>query len=320
MASLSVSACYPRQRQQQCLVHLSHGMFLHRSSIGCRLLSTTLASGATGRPLRCPLSSSSLVPVVGWKISLFSRDKAASSVVTVSALPDDLPLTLISSVVLAALLSFGGFRAFVYFRIQYIIAAMLGKYVPRGGCRILDLDIHEGRNLYYYPHDVAEVVAVTDKKNCEVVKNQAIRAGVPVDIKVKAMNSLSLPSNSMDAVVSVYCLCGVKDKEAKTVLREAIRLLKPGKPFIFVENVVAKEEFVRTCQILFQKTLNLFGIQSNPPKDVAKVLEEAQGLEKLEYETVFNFQDPHIVGLAIKEMEVTNNASKTRRNRKSLST
>ena len=58
--------------------------------------------------------------------------------------------------------------------IQYIIAAMLGKYVSRGGSRVLDLDIHEGRNLYYYPSDVKEVVAITDQKNFEVVKNQGI--------------------------------------------------------------------------------------------------------------------------------------------------
>ena len=51
---------------------------------------------------------------------------------------------------------------------------MLGKYVPRGGSRVLDLDIHEGRNLYYYPSDVEEVIAITDKKNYEVVKNQGI--------------------------------------------------------------------------------------------------------------------------------------------------
>jgi xylose isomerase len=52
---------------------------------------------------------------------------------------------------------------------------MLGKYVSRGGSRVLDLDIHEGRNLYYYPNDVKEVVAITDQKNYEVVKNQGIK-------------------------------------------------------------------------------------------------------------------------------------------------
>lgn len=200
-----------------------------------------------------------------------------------------------------------------------MIAAMLGKYVPRGGSKVLDMDIHEGRNLYYYPSDVAEVVAISNEKNREVVKNQAIRAGVPVDVKVKALNSLSLPSNSMDAVVSVYCLCNLKEGETKTVLREAIRLLKPGKPFIFVENVEAEGEFLRSCQMLFHRMLQLFGVRSTPPKALSKVLEEAQGLEKLSYETVFGYQDPHIIGLGVKQMEATESRSKKRGSKKTAS-
>ncbi|KAH7299354.1 hypothetical protein KP509_24G007200 [Ceratopteris richardii] len=147
----------------------------------------------------------------------------------------------------------------------------------------------------------------------------AIRAGVPVDVKVRAINFLSLPSNSLDAVVSTYCLSNLKEEEIKVALREAVRLLKPGKPLIFVENVKANGEFVASCQILFQKAIRFFGVQSVPPKEIAKVLEEVQGLEKLSYETVFDYQDPHIVGIAVKQMETTESRSKKRGNKKTAS-
>lgn len=296
LASVS-AACLPQRHELQ-------------RRIGCQLSCFNV---------RSPLTASPMVPLLERRFFRQSRDEAIFSRVAVSALPEDFSSTVALSAAIATLLGFGGFRVFVYFRMQYIIAAMLGKYVPRGGCRVLDMDIHEGRNLYYYPSDIAEVVAVTDEKNREVVKNQAIRAGVPVDIKVKALNTLSLPSNSMDAVVSVYCLCELKERETKTILREAIRLLKPGKPFIFVETVAAEGEFLRTCQLLWQKTLKLFGIQSTLPKDISKVLEEAEGLEKLQYDSLFNFQDPHIVGLAMKQMQASNNTSKKRGNKKSVS-
>ncbi|KAI5060106.1 hypothetical protein GOP47_0024526 [Adiantum capillus-veneris] len=263
--------------------------------------------------------SSRMYSPVGTRHFLHSRDRASSSVLVASSFPDEVASSVTLGTALAALIGFGGFRAFVYFKIQYIIAALLGNHVPRGGSKVLDMDIHEGRNLYYYPSDVAEVVAVTNEKNREVIKNQAVRAGVPVDIKVKALSSLSLPSNSMDAVVSVYCLCNLKNGDTKTVLREAIRLLKPGKPFIFVENVQAEGEFLRSCQLLFHRVLQLFGVQSAPPKELSKVLEEAQGIEKLSYETVFGYQDPHIVGLAVKQMEAMEGRSKKRANKKAVS-
>lgn len=252
-------------------------------------------------------------------LSLHRRDDAVLSRLVVAALPDDLSSTAILSTAIATLLSFSGFRVYVYFRMQYIIAAMLGKYVPRGGCTVLDMDIHEGRNLYYYPSDVAKVVAVSVEKNRGTVMNQAIRAGIPVDLKVKALNMLSLPSSSMDAVVSVYCFCGLQERETKRILQEAIRLLKPGKPFIFVENVVAEGDFLRTCQALLQKVLQLFGIKTALPKDLSKVFEEAEGLEKLEYDTVFGFQDPHIVGFAMKQMQAASSTSKKKGNKKSVS-
>ncbi|MCO5573979.1 hypothetical protein L7F22_027757 [Adiantum nelumboides] len=292
-----------------------HCQRINASSRSCLL---SFSSTITRNSLRSPLANSRMYASFGTRHFLQSRDRAASSMFVASSFPEDISSSVALGTALATIVGFGGFRAFVYFKLQYMIAAMLGNYVPRGGSRVLDMDIHEGRNLYYYPSDVAVVVAVTEEKNREVIKNQAIRAGVPVDVKVKALNSLSLPSNSMDAVVSVYSLCNLKEGDTKTVLREAIRLLKPGKPFIFVENVEAEGEFLRSCQLLFYSVLQLFGAQGAPPKDISRVLEEEQGLENLSYETVFGYQDPHIVGFAVKQMEAMESKSKKREGKKAL--
>ena len=49
------------------------------------------------------------------------------------------------------------------------------------------------------------------------------------------------------------------------------------------------------------------------------LLQDIEGLEKLQYETLFNFQDPHIVGVAFKCIELTDDSGKKRRNRRSIS-
>lgn len=49
---------------------------------------------------------------------------------------------------------------------------MLGRHVPRGGARVMDLGIREGRNLYYYPKDTVQVVAITPKPNVQLLESQ----------------------------------------------------------------------------------------------------------------------------------------------------
>lgn len=261
-----------------------------------------------GRPL---LQRSAQVQL--WPCQrLLARRQVAP--VLVSAIPFEPPS--LTSAALIGVFSVCAVRAFIYFRLQYIIAAMLGRYVPRGGCRVLDLSIYEGRNLYYYPKDVTEVVTIADKRNYEVIKNQAIRAGVRVDIKLKSLNSLGLPSNSMDAVVSVYSFRDVAADEAKVVLHEAVRVLKPGKPFIFVESVVAEWQLVRIPQLLIWNVLKFFKIQCHSPQNTLQLLEEVEGLEKLEYEVILGFQDPHIVGLAMKQTKMMDNIEATTKKRR----
>lgn len=54
-----------------------------------------------------------------------------------------------------------------------------------------------------------------------------IRAGVPVDVRPVSAARMNLPPASVDAVVCVYGLSTARD--AAALLREAARVLKPGK-------------------------------------------------------------------------------------------
>lgn len=67
----------------------------------------------------------------------------------------------------------------IYLALQYIIAAMLSRHVPRGGPRVLDLSIHEGRNLYYYPKDTVQVVTVSPKSNVQMLERQGTTTDHP---------------------------------------------------------------------------------------------------------------------------------------------
>ncbi|KAL3683371.1 hypothetical protein R1sor_001393 [Riccia sorocarpa] len=209
-----------------------------------------------------------------------------------------------TAAVLTSTVSFVLLRVFIYFRMEYITAAMLGRHVPRGGARVVELDIREGRNLYYYPSDIVQVVAVSTKPNRTLLENQAIKAGVPIQIKTQGPTSLGLPSNSMDAVVSASTFSSIPDEEVKNVLCEAVRVLQPGKPFIFVEPVGAKNPFVQAAQSVLQDLLKLTGSKKTLTRDLVQYIQEVDELENLKYEELFGLFDPQIVGVARKKISV----------------
>ena len=102
----------------------------------------------------------------------------------------------------------GGFalaKAFVYWRVQFITASMIGKHVPPGARRVLEYGVGQGQNLYYYPKNVGMVV------------------GVDPDAKEDLLVQVSVAASVVD------------DPEA--IVREAGRVLKPGAPLVFVEDL-----------------------------------------------------------------------------------
>jgi ubiquinone/menaquinone biosynthesis C-methylase UbiE len=57
---------------------------------------------------------------------------------------------------------------------------------------------------------------------------------------------LPFADNSMDAVISFLVLCSVESQSA--VLQEIVRVLKPGKPFLFFEHVLSEKPGVQKWQ------------------------------------------------------------------------
>jgi ubiquinone/menaquinone biosynthesis C-methylase UbiE len=101
----------------------------------------------------------------------------------------------------------------------------------------------------------------------------AVRAGVPIEVKSKSPDASGLPANSMDAVVSVYAMSELSDSQVASSLSEAVRVLKPGKPFIFVENVGAKATVLRAAQGALETIGRMMGNKTCATRDLLPFLE-----------------------------------------------
>ena len=133
----------------------------------------------------------------------------------------------------------GGFaiaRAVVYWRVQFITASMIGRHVPPGARRVLEYGVGQGRNLYYYPKNTGMVVGVDPDAKEDLLIQVSVAAGVPFVAKAQPCEAPNdQPDGSVDAVITTGALGASKDKAA--IVREAARALKPGAPFVFVEDM-----------------------------------------------------------------------------------
>lgn len=218
----------------------------------------------------------------------------------VSALPSEIS-TAVAAVAGGGALSFLLVRAIVYFRMQYIVAAMLGRHVPRGGARVVDLNIGPGRNLYYLPKDVIQVIAIDPKGSQQLLQNQAIQAGIPVEVRTRDFESTQFPSESFDAVISVYGITEKRGKKISSVLKEAARVLKPGKPLIFVESTESENPLLLPLQTIWWEALRILGRGERYRGNLVEAIKATPGFKNIEFDRILEFQDPHVVGVAIKE-------------------
>ncbi len=113
---------------------------------------------------------------------------------------------------------------------------LLGRQhiLPQASGDILELGVRRGRNLpFYKPQKVRSFVGVDHSPNVRQICQMARKVNFPVEVVASMPDALSLPSESMDCVVSTYTLCSVKHPQK--VMSEIWRVLRPGGMLLFCE-------------------------------------------------------------------------------------
>jgi len=100
---------------------------------------------------------------------------------------------------------------------------------------IVELGPGPGANLRYYPPG-SRVVAVEPNRYAHaLLAREALRRGLEVTLVSGEAEWLPQATASVDLVVGTLVLCSVQDPEA--VLREIVRVLRPGGRFLAIEHV-----------------------------------------------------------------------------------
>ena len=113
--------------------------------------------------------------------------------------------------------------------------------------RVVEVGFGSGLNIEHYPGEVDIVLAVEPAAVARRLARQRIAASsVPIEHIGLDGQSIPLDDGSCDCALATFTLCTVPD--ARQVLAELRRVLKPGGSFHFLEHGLSPDESVARWQ------------------------------------------------------------------------
>jgi len=123
------------------------------------------------------------------------------------------------------------------------------------------------------------------------LKKSADKYGIDLEIKTLIGESIDLPDNSCDFVISTLVLCTIENPIQ--CINQIKRILKPSGVFVFIEHVKADDNSILAfIQKLVHKPWHWFFEGCNTNRDTKSLL-ESSGFSSLELEN-YNLYSPFI--------------------------
>jgi len=168
---------------------------------------------------------------------------------------------------------------------------------------VVEIGPGTGANLKYLNRDRVRWIGIEPNRFMNsYLHDEAQKLGMAIEIRTGTANWLPMENNSVDAVISTLVLCCVPNQEQ--VLREAMRVLRPGGMLVFIEHVAAEPHTrLRRIQNFIVPLWKRLGDGCEPNRETWRAIEQA-GFEKVQYERItvpiIAIVSPQILGTATK--------------------
>jgi len=159
---------------------------------------------------------------------------------------------------------------------------------------ILEIGFGTGINLKFYPENVKKIIGIDANSGMlKQFKKKTSDNERIVELHEKSGESLHFPDNSIDAVVSTYTLCSIKN--ISSALNEIFRVIKPGGKYYFLEHGLADNPKTQKWQYRLNLIQNIWADGCNLNRDM-KLLITGAGFSLVELKNYYMERDPKIVG------------------------
>lgn len=160
--------------------------------------------------------------------------------------------------------------------------------------KILEIGFGSGLNLPHYPNSVKKLVTVDPNVGMtRYTQKQIANSDIEVERQILSSESLPMPDESFDTVVSTWTLCSITNVDA--ALQEVKRVLKPGGKFVFLEHGLSPDKKVSRWQNRLNGIQKVIGDGCHLNRDMRKLVNEV-GFSKLEVENFYFPKAPRFLG------------------------
>ncbi|NWX39509.1 MET7A protein, partial [Steatornis caripensis] len=177
---------------------------------------------------------------------------------------------------------------------------------PSGELKVLEIGTGCGANFEFYPPG-CKVTCTDVNTNCQQGLSRSMNKNPHIHyerfIVAPGEDLHQVPSGSMDAVVCTLVLCSVHN--VNSTLKEALRVLRPGGAFYFLEHVAAdRSSWKYFWQQVYYPTWKLIFDGCCLTREIWKNLEQAKfsevNLQHIKVDLPLMPIEPHIIGYAVK--------------------
>ena len=138
---------------------------------------------------------------------------------------------------------------------------------------VLEIGVGPGYNIPLY-NNISKLYALEPSKELvEIAKTRTNSALFPVEFLNTGGESIPLPDQSVDTVVSTWTLCSVNDPQK--VLRELMRVLHPQGRFIFVDHGASSSGAIHVVQKILTSVTKHFTGNCHYDRSIEKLIREA---------------------------------------------
>ncbi len=168
---------------------------------------------------------------------------------------------------------------------------------------VVELGPGTGANFAYYPRGTQVIAIEPNERMWPDLRARAQEFGIELELRGLRGENIDLASGSAEIVVCTLVLCSVD--EPKRVVDEALRILRPGGRFVFIEHVAAPVGSVlRAVQNGMARPWSWLFEGCCPNRETVSVLNSAGfssiEVERFEVRSLFMHVSPHAAGMAIK--------------------
>ncbi len=170
---------------------------------------------------------------------------------------------------------------------------------------IIEIGAGAGSNLRYLSKNVHWIGIEPNPPIINALRAEALKQGISnIDIHNELGENTQVATSSCDAAISTFVLCSVRDQNQ--ILKQLLRVLKPGGKFIFIEHVAAeKGTLLRLYQNLTNPIHLLWAKNCHINRETLLAIQNA-GFKNITLEQenikIWGVPVPHIRGVGYKPL------------------